>query len=176
MGLSSHPPLPPRQNGQGGPFSGRQKRHFSAYYRIKSKLILIMKIIIFVMKIEIIWMIMVMKMTKKNRQIPWRFFKNRSRPLRRQHLVDKSWAYPATTGFVYSYCVAKYCTMYCDATYIFMAQMYPLNPATISNLLCSHPLAWQLQKRYVANISWCYISCCWCIMMPMYCDANILWC
>ena len=60
---------PPRLNGQGGPFSGRQKRHFSAYYRIKLKSILIIKMIISVMKIVIFLMIMVMKMTK-NRQIP----------------------------------------------------------------------------------------------------------
>ena len=62
-------PLPPRLNGQGGPFSGRQKRHFSAYYRIKLKSILIIKMMISVMKIVIFLMIMVMKMTK-NRQIP----------------------------------------------------------------------------------------------------------
>ena len=43
---------PPRLNGQGGPFSGRQKRHFSAYYRIKLKSILIIKMIISVMKID----------------------------------------------------------------------------------------------------------------------------
>ena len=48
--LSSDPP--PRLNGQGGPFSGRQKRHFSAYYRIKLKSILIIKMIISVMKID----------------------------------------------------------------------------------------------------------------------------
>ena len=66
--LSPDPP-PPRLNGQGGPFSGRQKRHFSAYYRIKLKSILIIKMIISVMKIVIFLMIMVMKMTK-NRQIP----------------------------------------------------------------------------------------------------------
>ena len=66
--LSPGPP-PPRLNGQGGPFSGRQKRHFSAYYRIKLKSILIIKMIISVMKIVIFLMIMVMKMTK-NRQIP----------------------------------------------------------------------------------------------------------
>ena len=53
----------------GGPFSSRQKRHFSAYYRIKLKSILIIKMIISVMKIVIFLMIMVMKMTK-NRQIP----------------------------------------------------------------------------------------------------------
>jgi len=69
--LSSDPP-PPRLNGQGGPFSGRQERHFSAYYGINFKLILIMKMMISVMKIVIILMIMVMKMTK-NRQIPWPF-------------------------------------------------------------------------------------------------------
>ena len=63
------PPPPPRLNGQGGPFSGRQKRHFSAYYRIKLKSILIIKMMISVMKIVIFLMIMVMKMTK-NRQIP----------------------------------------------------------------------------------------------------------
>ena len=62
-------PPPPRLNGQRGPFSGRQKRHFSAYYRIKLKLILIIKMMISVMKIVIFLMIMVMKMTK-NRQIP----------------------------------------------------------------------------------------------------------
>ena len=62
-------PPPPRLNRQGGPFSGRQKRHFSAYYRIKLKSILIIKMIISVMKIVIFLMIMVMKMTK-NRQIP----------------------------------------------------------------------------------------------------------
>ena len=71
--LNGHCPLssdpPPRLNGQGGPFSGRQKRHFSAYYRIKLKSILIIKMIISVMKIVIFLMIMVMKMTK-NRQIP----------------------------------------------------------------------------------------------------------
>ena len=50
--LSSDPPPPPRLNGQGGPFSGRQKRHFSAYYRIKLKSILIIKMIISVMKID----------------------------------------------------------------------------------------------------------------------------
>ena len=44
-------PPPPHLNGQGGPFSGRQKRHFSAYYRIKLKSILIIKMIISVMKI-----------------------------------------------------------------------------------------------------------------------------
>ena len=47
-------PPPPCLNGQGGPFSGRQKRHFSAYYRIKLKLILIIKMIISVMKIVIL--------------------------------------------------------------------------------------------------------------------------
>ena len=45
-------PPPPRLNGQRGPFSGRQKRHFSAYYRIKLKSILIIKMIISVMKID----------------------------------------------------------------------------------------------------------------------------
>ena len=68
------PPYPttisptPRLNEQGGPspaFSGRQKRHFNVYYRIKFKLILIMKMMISVMKIVIILMSMVMKMTKK---------------------------------------------------------------------------------------------------------------
>ena len=52
-------------NGQSGPLSGRQKWHFNAYYRIKFKLILIMKMMISVMKIVILLMIMVMKMTKK---------------------------------------------------------------------------------------------------------------
>ena len=44
--LSSDSP-PSRLNGQVGPFSGRQKRHFSTYYRIKLKLILIIKMMIF---------------------------------------------------------------------------------------------------------------------------------
>ena len=71
MGIArfAQAPPPPRLNGQGGPFSGRQKRHFSAYYRIKLKSILIIKMMISVMKIVIFLMIMVMKMTK-NRQIP----------------------------------------------------------------------------------------------------------
>ena len=60
---------PPRLNGQGGPFSGRQKRHFSEYYKIRFKFILIMKMMISVMKIVILLMIMVMNMTK-NRQLP----------------------------------------------------------------------------------------------------------
>ena len=68
-------PPPPRLNGQGGPFSGRQKRHFSAYYRIKLKLILIIKMINSVMKIIIFLMIMVMKITK-NRQITCPFSQN----------------------------------------------------------------------------------------------------
>ena len=38
-------PLAPRLNGQRGPFSGHQKRHFSAYYRIKLKPILIIKML-----------------------------------------------------------------------------------------------------------------------------------
>ena len=46
-------------------FFGRQKRRFSAYYRIKFKLILIMKMMISVMKMVIILMNMEMKMTKK---------------------------------------------------------------------------------------------------------------
>ena len=56
---------PPRLNEQGGPFFGPQKRRFSAYYRIKFKLILIMKMMISVMKLAIILMIKVMKITKK---------------------------------------------------------------------------------------------------------------
>ena len=74
---------PPRLNGQGGPFSGRQKRHLSAYYRIKFKLILIIKMVISVMKIVIILMIMVMKMTKKNGQCPFEiiYFLYGCRPL-----------------------------------------------------------------------------------------------
>ena len=48
---------------QGGPFFGRQKRHFSAYCRIKFKLILIMKMMISVMKIVILLMFLLMKMT-----------------------------------------------------------------------------------------------------------------
>ena len=57
--LSSDPPSPSRLNGQGGP-----KTTFNAYYRIKFKLILIMKILISVMKL-VINLMMVMKMTKK---------------------------------------------------------------------------------------------------------------
>ena len=56
-------------NGQSGPLSGRQKWHFNAYYRIKLKLILMIKMMISVMKIVLFLTIMVMKMTK-NRQIP----------------------------------------------------------------------------------------------------------
>ena len=56
---------PPRLNEEGGPFFGPQKRRFSAYYRIKFKLILIMKMMISVMKLAMILMIKVMKITKK---------------------------------------------------------------------------------------------------------------
>ena len=34
MPVKLRPNPPPRLNGQGGPFSGRQKQHFSVYYRI----------------------------------------------------------------------------------------------------------------------------------------------
>ena len=50
---------------RGCPFSSRQKRDFSMYYRVKLKLILIMKDVISMMKIITMLMIMVMKMTKK---------------------------------------------------------------------------------------------------------------
>ena len=53
-------PSPP----QGGPFSGRQKQHFSAYYIIKFKLIMTIKMMIAMMIMVIILIIMVMKNTK----------------------------------------------------------------------------------------------------------------
>ena len=56
---------PPCLNGQGDPFSGRQRHYFNAYYRIKFKLILVMKMMISVIKIVIILMITVTEMTKK---------------------------------------------------------------------------------------------------------------
>ena len=71
--LSSDPPL--ALTGKVVLFSGHQKQNFSAYYRIKFKLILITKIMISVMKIVIILMITVTKMTK-NRQIPWLLSQN----------------------------------------------------------------------------------------------------
>ena len=70
--LNRHCPFnrdPPPSNGQGGPFSGHQKQHFSAYYRIKLKLIMVMKMMItmmvVVMVVVMILMIMVMKTAKK---------------------------------------------------------------------------------------------------------------
>ena len=90
--LNGHCPLssdpPPRLNGQGGPFSGRQKRHFSAYRRIKFKLILIMKMMISVMKMVIVLMIMVMKMTKK--QTNTMGFLVKYTPFRHYYLVKQA--------------------------------------------------------------------------------------
>ena len=57
-------PPPPRGNGQRGPFFGRQKRHLSAYYRIKFQLIMMVKIMNMMMKIVIIMMPVMMTMTK----------------------------------------------------------------------------------------------------------------
>ena len=46
------------------PFSSRQKRHLSAYYRIKFKLIMMMKMMNIMMIMVIIFMILMMKITK----------------------------------------------------------------------------------------------------------------
>ena len=55
-------PPPRRATGNVVLFSGRQKRHFSAYYRIKFQLIMMMKIMIMM----IILMIMMMKRAKNH--------------------------------------------------------------------------------------------------------------
>ena len=70
-------PPTPRLNGQGSPFSGRQKRHFSAYCRIKFKLIMIRIMRIAMMIMVIIWMIIVMKFTKHHTMGHYYFVKKR---------------------------------------------------------------------------------------------------
>ena len=62
--LKPRPP-PPSPKRARWSFFRPPKRHYSAYCRIKFKLILIMKMMISVMKMVIVLMIMVMRMTKK---------------------------------------------------------------------------------------------------------------